>query len=206
MILLIDNYDSFVHNLGRYFERLGCPIETRRNDALSLDEIASLQPDAIVISPGPCGPAQAGICLDLLRQFAGRIPMLGVCLGHQAIAAAFGGKIIHARRPVHGQTSLIRHDGGGVFRGLPNPFAGCRYHSLVVERESLPACFQINAETVEDGTIMGLTHKDFPLVGVQFHPESILTEHGYQLVANFLELSGIGCAAAVPDSRAEEGG
>lgn len=203
MILLIDNYDSFVYNLGRYFSRLGQVIETRRNDETSIDEIADLRPQAIVISPGPCGPQQTGICLEMVRHFAGQIPMLGVCLGHQVIAAAFGGKIVHANRPVHGQTSLVSHDESGVFLDVPNPFAACRYHSLVVDRDSLPECLQVNAETVDDGTIMGVMHKSLPIAGVQFHPESILTGHGYRIAANFLKLSGVTCSEAIPDYQAE---
>ena len=203
MILLIDNYDSFVFNLGRYFARLGHEIETRRNDETSLDEIAALSPRAIVISPGPRGPEQTGICLEMVKYFAGRIPILGVCLGHQVIAAAFGGKIVHAIRPMHGQSSSISHDGSGVFADIPNPFAGCRYHSLVVDRLSLPACLAVNAETVDDGTIMGVMHKSLPIAGVQFHPESILTGHGYRIAANFLKLSGIVCSDPIPDFQAE---
>jgi len=203
MILLIDNYDSFVYNLGRYFSRLGHVIETRRNDATSIDEIADLRPQAIVISPGPCGPEQTGICLDMVRHFAGRIPMLGVCLGHQVIAAAFGGKIVHANRPMHGQTSLVLHDGSGVFADVPNPFDACRYHSLMVDCDSLPECLQVNARTVDDGTIMGLMHKHLPIAGVQFHPESILTGHGYRMAANFLKLSGMTCSEAIPDYQTE---
>jgi para-aminobenzoate synthetase component II len=187
MILLLDNYDSFTYNLAQYLGQLGCEVEVRRNDKISLEEIARRRPERIVISPGPCTPAEAGISVELIEHFAGKMPILGVCLGHQAIGAAFGGKIIRAPKLFHGKTSEIRHDGKGVFRALPNPFAATRYHSLIVERKSLPRELEISAET-SDGIIMGLRHRKFRLEGVQFHPESVLTAPGMQLLKNFLSL------------------
>jgi len=184
MLLMIDNYDSFTWNLVQYFGELGEAVRTVRNDAITLDEVAALAPARIVISPGPCTPAEAGISLPLIERFAGRIPILGVCLGHQAIGAAFGGRVVRAKQVMHGKTSPIRHDGVGVFRGLPDPFIAIRYHSLAVERESLPGCLEVTAWT-DDGEIMGLRHRELAVEGVQFHPESILTEHGHALLRNF---------------------
>ncbi len=184
-LLMIDNYDSFTWNLVQYFGELGEEVRTVRNDAITLDEVAALAPARIVISPGPCTPAEAGVSLPLIRRFAGRIPILGVCLGHQAIGAAFGGRVVRAKQVMHGKTSPIHHNGAGVFRGLPDPFTAIRYHSLAVERESLPGCLEVTAWT-DDGEIMGLRHRDLAVEGVQFHPESILTEHGHELLANFL--------------------
>ncbi len=186
MLLMIDNYDSFTFNLVQYFGELRQRVHTVRNDAITLDEIEALAPRRIVISPGPCSPDEAGISVPLVRRFAGRIPILGVCLGHQAIAAAFGGRIVRARRVLHGKTSSIRHDGAGVFRSLPDDYTAIRYHSLAVERESLPDCLEATAFS-DDGEIMGLRHRAYPIEGVQFHPESILTEHGHALLGNFLE-------------------
>ena len=186
MILLLDNYDSFTYNLAQYLGELGCRVEVHRNDRISVEQIAQRKPERIVISPGPCTPQEAGICVELIQKLAGKIPILGVCLGHQAIGAAFGGKIIRAPKLFHGKTSQIRHDGSGVFRGLPNPFTATRYHSLIVERKSLPRELQITAET--DDIIMGMQHRHYPLMGVQFHPESVLTESGKQLLKNFLSL------------------
>jgi anthranilate synthase/aminodeoxychorismate synthase-like glutamine amidotransferase len=187
VILLLDNYDSFTYNLAQYLGELGCQVEVDRNDRISVEQIAQRKPERIVISPGPCTPQEAGICVELIQKLAGKIPILGVCLGHQAIGAAFGGKIIRAPKLFHGKTSQIRHDGSGVFRGLPNPFTATRYHSLIVERKSLPAVLQVTAET-DDGIIMGMQHREYPLMGVQFHPESVLTDSGKQLLKNFLSL------------------
>ncbi len=185
MLLMIDNYDSFTYNLVQYLGELGEDVHTVRNDAITLPEIERLAPSRIVISPGPCTPNEAGISVPLLRHFAGRLPILGVCLGHQAIGAAFGGRIVRARELMHGKTSLIEHTGQGVFEGLPSPYTVIRYHSLAIERASLPDCLEITATTA-DGEIMGVRHREFPLEGVQFHPESILTEHGHALLRNFL--------------------
>ena len=185
MLLMIDNYDSFTFNLVQYFGELGQEVLTVRNDAITLADIERLAPERIVISPGPCTPGEAGISVPLLRHFAGRLPMLGVCLGHQAIGAAFGGRIVRARELMHGKTSLIHHTGQGVFEGLPDPFTVIRYHSLAIERASLPECLEVTAETA-DGEIMGVRHRSLPIEGVQFHPESILTEHGHALLRNFL--------------------
>ncbi len=191
MILMIDNYDSFTFNLVQYFQQLGADIHVYRNDAITLDKIALLAPDKIVISPGPCSPNEAGISLKLIERFAAEIPILGVCLGHQAIAQSFGGKVKRAHSVMHGKTSPIYHLSQGVFTGLVNPFTATRYHSLIVEWESLPECFEVTAWTQNtEGKpeyIMGIRHKDLPLEGVQFHPESILTEHGHQLLQNFLQ-------------------
>ena len=188
MLLMIDNYDSFTYNLVQYFGELGETVQTFRNDDISLDQIAALKPDRIVISPGPGTPDDAGISLSLIERFAGEIPLLGVCLGHQSIGQVFGGKVIHAKQIMHGKTSDIEHTDQGVFRGLNNPFKVTRYHSLVIERESLPACLEVTAWT-DDDEIMGLRHKTMAVEGVQFHPESILTEHGHDLLKNFLEMS-----------------
>jgi anthranilate synthase/aminodeoxychorismate synthase-like glutamine amidotransferase len=184
-ILMIDNYDSFTYNLVQYLGELGADVEVRRNDAIALDEIEDRAPDAIVISPGPCTPREAGISVDALRRFAGRIPILGVCLGHQSMAFAFGGEVVRAARLMHGKTSPILHDGRTIFRGLPNPFDATRYHSLLVRRETLPDCFEVSAQTRE-GEIMGIRHRDWVMEGVQFHPESILTAPGKDLLRNFL--------------------
>lgn len=186
MLLMIDNYDSFTYNLVQYFGELGQEVKVIRNDAITVDEIGQMKPDYLVISPGPCAPAQAGISLAAIKEYAGKIPLLGVCLGHQAIGEAFGGKIIHAQQLMHGKTSPVFHKDVGVFRGLPNPITCTRYHSLAIERASLPNCLEITAET-EDGEIMGVRHKTLPVEGVQFHPESILTEHGHQMLDNFLK-------------------
>ncbi len=186
MLLMIDNYDSFTYNLVQYFGELGETVAVHRNDAISLDDVAAMQPARIVVSPGPCTPNEAGISVPLIGRFAGRIPILGVCLGHQSIGQAFGGKIVHAKQLMHGKTSPIEHGDAGVFRGLPNPFQATRYHSLVIERASLPDCLAVTAWTA-DGEIMGVRHKSLAVEGVQFHPESILTEHGHQLLRNFLE-------------------
>ena len=187
MILVIDNYDSFTYNLVQYLGELGAELTVRRNDQMTVTEIESLAPERIVISPGPKTPTEAGICLDVIKTFSGRVPILGVCLGHQAIGQAFGGRVIRAPELMHGKTSLVSHDGKTIFAGLPSPFSATRYHSLIVERESLPACLEISA-TAPDGLIMGLRHRTMKVEGVQFHPESILTEVGKDLLANFLQL------------------
>ncbi len=187
MILVIDNYDSFTYNLVQYLGELGATLEVRRNDQVTPAEIERMAPERIVISPGPKTPADAGVCLEVIKEFSGRIPILGVCLGHQAIGQAFGGKVVRAPEIMHGKTSSIAHDGKTVFGGLPNPFPATRYHSLIVERASLPGCLEISA-TSPDGLIMGLRHKEMKVEGVQFHPESILTDAGKQLLANFLAL------------------
>ena len=190
MFLLIDNYDSFTYNLFHFLGELGAEIEVRRNDALSADEALAMKPQGIVLSPGPCDPDRAGICLDLVAAAAAReVPVLGVCLGHQSIGQAFGGKIIRAPVCMHGKLSPMRHQGQGVFEGLPSPFGATRYHSLTIEREGFPEVLEVTAET-DDGVIMGLRHRELPIHGVQFHPESIATEHGHALLANFLRLAG----------------
>jgi len=185
MILMIDNYDSFTYNLVQYLGELGAEVAVFRNDEISIQKIEAMQPSRIVISPGPCTPNEAGITLPLLERFAGKLPILGVCLGHQAIGQAFGGKVVRAKQVMHGKTSRIRHDENGVFRGIPNDFVATRYHSLVVERASLPSCLAVTAES-EDGEIMGLRHRSLPVEGVQFHPEAMLTEHGHKMLQNFL--------------------
>ena len=190
MLLLIDNYDSFVYNLARYFVELGCETQVIRNDATTIAEIRKIAPRAIVISPGPCTPAEAGISIELIRELSDSIPMLGVCLGHQAIAAALGGKIVRAPEPVHGRTSLVKHSGTNLFKGLPTPLRVGRYHSLIVEEASLPTELTITART-NDGVPMAIQHHVRPLFGVQFHPESVLTQHGRLLLANFLNLAGL---------------
>jgi anthranilate synthase component 2 len=191
MLLMIDNYDSFTYNLVQYLGELGADVCVYRNDQVTLDEIEGLAPEKIVISPGPCTPNEAGVSLEVIRHFAGRIPILGVCLGHQSIGQAFGGHIVHARAIMHGKTSMIHHRDSGVFRNLPNPFEATRYHSLVIEKESLPACLEVTAWTTtpagELDEIMGVRHRDFPVEGVQFHPESILTGCGHDLLRNFLQ-------------------
>jgi anthranilate synthase/aminodeoxychorismate synthase-like glutamine amidotransferase len=186
MILVIDNYDSFTYNLVQYFGMLGAEVAVYRNDAISLDAIGALSPAAIVISPGPCSPEKAGISVDVIRRFHDRVPILGVCLGHQAIGHAFGARVVRAQRVMHGKTSPIRNDGRTIFRGLPSPFEAGRYHSLLVERESLPECLTVSADT-EEGEIMGLRHRDYPVEGIQFHPESILTPKGKRIIRNFLD-------------------
>ena len=188
MLLLIDNYDSFTYNLAQYFGELGCELVIKRNDEISLDEIAALAPKHICISPGPCTPREAGISKDVVLRFGAKIPILGVCLGHQCIAEAYGGKIMRASNLVHGKSSMIRHDGSGLFTDLPAPFEAGRYHSLVVERSSFPRCLEIMAES-DDGEIMALRHRDFPVYGVQFHPESVLTRDGKKILARFLALT-----------------
>jgi anthranilate synthase component 2 len=186
MLLMIDNYDSFTYNLVQYFGELGEDVRVFRNDEITVEAAVALKPDCVVISPGPCSPAEAGISVAAIQAFAGQVPLLGVCLGHQAIGAAFGGRIVHARQLMHGKTSPVHHAGAGVFRGLPNPFTATRYHSLAIERASLPACLEVTAWT-DDGEIMGVRHREFSVEGVQFHPESILSEHGHRLLKNFLE-------------------
>lgn len=187
MLLIIDNYDSFTYNLVQYLGELGQEIRVFRNDKISVGEIAALRPERIVISPGPCTPNEAGVSLDVIRAFSGRVPILGVCLGHQAIGQAFGGEVVRADRLMHGKTSLIHHDSRTLYRGLPDPFEATRYHSLIVRRETLPSCLEVSAWTAE-GEIMGLRHRDYLVEGVQFHPESILTRVGMDLLRNFLEL------------------
>jgi len=191
MILMIDNYDSFTYNLVQYLGELGADVRTHRNDQISVDQVAALKPSHIVLSPGPCTPNEAGICLELIGRLAGKIPILGVCLGHQSIGQAFGGQVVRAREVMHGKTSRIHHGGQGVFRGLPAPFTATRYHSLIVQEPGFPDCLEVTAWTQRDGgardEIMGLRHRTLPVEGVQFHPESILTEHGHDLLRNFLE-------------------
>ncbi len=192
MFLLLDNYDSFTYNLRHYLGELGAEVEVRRNDAISVDEALALGAEGIVISPGPCDPDRAGICLDVVEKAAllkdRRLPVLGVCLGHQCIGQAFGGRVVLAPKPMHGKVSEITHSGTGVLAGLPSPFKATRYHSLTIERESLPDCLEITAQS-DDGVIQGLAHKDFPIHGVQFHPESIASEHGHQVIQNFLDIT-----------------
>jgi anthranilate synthase/aminodeoxychorismate synthase-like glutamine amidotransferase len=187
MLLMIDNYDSFTYNLVQYFGELGEDVRVFRNNKITIDQIESLKPSRIVISPGPCTPTEAGVSVETIRHFAGRLPLLGVCLGHQSLAAAFGGEVVRAERLMHGKTSKIKHDGKTIFRQLPSPFDATRYHSLIVKRETLPSCFEISAETTE-GEIMGMRHRTFGIEGVQFHPESILTMVGKDLLRNFLKL------------------
>ncbi len=202
MILLIDNFDSFVYNLARYFQRLGQETLVVRNTAIDAAGVRAAAPEAIVLSPGPCTPREAGCSLAVVEQLAGRVPLLGVCLGHQAIAEALGARIVRAGEPVHGRASPIRHDGRGVFRGLPNPIAACRYHSLVVDEASLPDCLEVSART-DDGTVMALRHRRAPVVGLQFHPESILTDAGYRLLAGFLRVAGLRAPPRVPGIESE---
>ena len=190
MILVIDNYDSFTYNLVHYLNELGAETRVVRNDDLTVDEALALKPDAVLLSPGPCTPDQAGICLDLLKTAPDDLPIFGVCLGHQAMGQAFGGDVVRAKTLMHGKTSPIHHEGAGVFKGLDKPFTAARYHSLAVKRETLPDVLEVTAWT-EDGEIMGLAHKTRPIHGVQFHPESIATEHGHDLLANFLDLAGV---------------
>lgn len=186
MLLMIDNYDSFTYNIVQYFGELGEDVRVYRNDEITIAEIEALNPDRICISPGPKAPAQAGISVEVLKHFAGKKPILGVCLGHQAIGEAFGGKVIRAKQVMHGKTSVIAHTGVGVFKDIPSPFTVIRYHSLAIERASLPSCLEVTAWT-DDGEIMGVRHREFDIEGVQFHPESILSEHGHALLKNFLE-------------------
>ena len=185
MLLMIDNYDSFTYNLVQYFGELGEEVRTVRNDEITLEEISAMKPDRICLSPGPCSPKEAGICISLLQHFAGKLPLLGVCLGHQAIGEAFGGNVIRAKQVMHGKTSSIAHTGVGVFQNIPTPYTVIRYHSLAIERASLPDCLEVTAWT-DDGEIMGVRHKELDVQGVQFHPESILSEHGHLLLKNFL--------------------
>jgi anthranilate synthase component 2 len=185
MLLMIDNYDSFTYNLVQYFGELGEEVRTVRNDEITLEEISAMKPDRICLSPGPCSPKEAGICISLLQHFAGKLPLLGVCLGHQAIGEAFGGNVVRAKQVMHGKTSSIAHTGIGVFQNIPSPYTVIRYHSLAIERASLPDCLEVTAWT-DDGEIMGVRHKELDVQGVQFHPESILSEHGHLLLKNFL--------------------
>jgi anthranilate synthase component II len=209
MILVIDNYDSFTYNLVQYLGMLGAEVEVVRNDAISLEDAARMSPAAAVISPGPCRPEDAGISIPLIRAFAGKIPILGVCLGHQAIGAAFGGKVVHAKRLMHGKVSTITADGKGIFKGIGPAFQAMRYHSLAVSEESLPECLEITARS-EDGEIMGLRHRSHSIEGVQFHPESIMTPVGKRLLRNFIELANGGVRSSIPqserDSQASERG
>ena len=186
MILMIDNYDSFTYNLVQYLGELGADLVVYRNDKITVDQIRKLAPEKLVISPGPCTPMEAGISIKTIKEFAGKVPILGVCLGHQSIGVAFGGNVIRGEYPVHGKTSMIEHDGRGIFQGVDNPFEATRYHSLIVERGTLPAVLEVCAET-DDGTIMAMRHKELPVEGVQFHPESILTGEGKKILKNFLE-------------------
>jgi anthranilate synthase component 2 len=197
MIILIDNYDSFTYNLVHYFGELGADVRVFRNDRISVDEVMDQSPAGIVLSPGPCDPDKAGICLDLVERAAGKVPLFGVCLGHQAIGQAFGGRVVRAPNMMHGKLSTVRHSGTGVFKGLPQDFQATRYHSLVVERDSLPDCLEITAES-PDGMIMGLCHRELPVHGVQFHPESIASEHGHALLRNFLDMTSDKAQAAEP--------
>ncbi len=191
MLLMIDNYDSFTYNLVQYLGELGIKVEVHRNDKITIEEIEAKQPDQLVISPGPCAPDQAGISVAAIKHFAGKLPILGVCLGHQSIGQAFGGQIVHADQVMHGKTSPIYHSNSGIFRGLKNPLTATRYHSLVIKRESLPACFEVTAWTLNPNgsvaEIMGIRHKELAIEGVQFHPESILTDHGHDMLRNFVE-------------------
>jgi para-aminobenzoate synthetase component 2 len=188
MLLVIDNYDSFTYNIVQYLGELGVAMRIFRNDETTIDVIGTLKPERILISPGPCSPREAGLSNDIIRTFGPRIPTLGVCLGHQCIGHTFGGEVVRADRLMHGKTSPIHHNGRDLFAGLPNPFTATRYHSLIIKRDTIPACLEITAETKPEGEIMGVRHKEYPIWGVQFHPESILTDHGKQLLANFLKL------------------
>jgi anthranilate synthase component 2 len=191
---LIDNYDSFTYNLFHFLGELGAAVDVRRNDQVSVAEVMALHPQGIILSPGPCDPDRAGICLELIEKAAGKLPILGVCLGHQAIGQAFGGRVVRGPVPMHGKVTEVHHRGEGIFQDLPSPFRGTRYHSLVVDRASLPACLAVTAET-ENGLIMGLAHRSLPVYGVQFHPESIASEHGHRLLGNFLKLAGLNIPA-----------
>lgn len=190
MVLVIDNYDSFTYNLVQYLGELGAPVRVFRNDQITVEEALALSPQALLVSPGPCTPREAGISNELILRLAGRVPILGVCLGHQCIGQVFGGRVVSAPRLMHGKTSAVYHDGRTIYTGLPNPFTATRYHSLIVERESLPSCLEVTAETAE-GELMGLRHREFFVEGVQFHPESILTEGGKTVLLNFLRLAGM---------------
>ncbi|MFA9440526.1 aminodeoxychorismate/anthranilate synthase component II [Uliginosibacterium sp. sgz301328] len=185
MLFMLDNYDSFTYNIVQYLGELGADVRVHRNDQITIEQIEAMRPERIVVSPGPCSPAEAGISIELIRHFAGKLPILGVCLGHQSIGAAFGGEIVHAKQLMHGKTSPIHHHDVGIFKGLPNPFTATRYHSLAIRRETLPDCLEVTAWT-EDGEIMGVRHKTLAIEGVQFHPESIMTEGGHDLLRNFL--------------------
>jgi len=189
MFLLIDNYDSFTYNLVHFLGELGAEMDVRRNDSLSVPEALALRPQGIVVSPGPCDPDRAGICLDLIKAAAGKLPILGVCLGHQSIGQAFGGRVIRAPAPMHGKVSSVSHAGTDILAGIPSPFTANRYHSLMVERESLPDCLRVTAESTDDGVIQAFAHAEWPIFGVQFHPESIATEHGHALLRNFLTIA-----------------
>lgn len=202
MIVVLDNRDSFVHNLARYLRRLAVDVRVVPAHGTSVGDVRRLGPAAVVISPGPCTPAEAGCSIDVVRDLGGAVPLLGVCLGHQAIAAAFGGRVVRAREPVHGRTSLVHHDGRGLFSGLPSPFAACRYHSLVVEEASLPPRLSVTARDAE-GTVMAIADEGARIHGVQFHPESILTDHGFAMLANFLDLAGVPRTAEVPTILSE---
>jgi len=202
LILLIDNYDSFVFNLARYFERLGQETQVVRHDAIDVAAIRTMRPDAIVLSPGPCTPTEAGCSLEVVRQLHAELPILGICLGHQAIAAAFGGRVVRAPEPVHGRPWKVEHQNQGLFAGLPNPLTAARYHSLVVDEQSLPPMLEVTARTPE-GVVMGLTHRQYPVVGWQFHPESVLTESGYELLSAFLRMAGLSVAAEIPTLSSE---
>jgi anthranilate synthase/aminodeoxychorismate synthase-like glutamine amidotransferase len=194
MVFVLDNYDSFTYNLVQYLGELGAEVEVRRNDQVTITDVASLRPESILVSPGPCTPAEAGISIELIRHFAGKVPILGVCLGHQAIGAAFGGEVVRAPKLMHGKTSAVEHDGKTIFRGLPSPLSATRYHSLIVKEENLPADLEVSAWT-SDGTgsrtIMGLRHRQFAVEGVQFHPESVLTAEGKQLIRNFITMANL---------------
>jgi len=190
MILMIDNYDSFTYNIVQYLGQLGVEVLVRRNDETSLEEIEDLKPEAIFLSPGPCSPKEAGITVDVIRHFHKTIPLMGICLGHQAIGYAFGGEVVRAERVMHGKTSPIINDGRTIFKGLPSPFTAGRYHSLIIEKSSLPSCLAVSAET-EDGEIMAVRHRDYPVEGVQFHPESILTPQGKRIIRNFMDVAGM---------------
>lgn len=203
MVLFIDNYDSFVHNLARYFRRLGHDTVVVRNDAVDVSAVRALRPEAILLSPGPCTPNEAGCSLDVVRELHRDVPILGVCLGHQVIAQAFGGRIIRAPEPMHGRASSILHSGDGLFAGTPSPMQVGRYHSLVADEASLPECLKVTARTTDSGVVMAVAHRDVPLFGVQFHPESILTEYGYPVLANFLSRAGLGSQAAIPELASE---
>ncbi len=194
MLLMIDNYDSFTYNLVQYFAELGAKVKTVRNDSITVDEIEALKPEAIVVSPGPCTPNEAGVSVETIKRFTGKLPILGVCLGHQSMGVAYGGKVVRASRLMHGKTSPISHDGKGVFEKLPSPFEATRYHSLLIEEKTIPDCLEVSARS-DTGEIMGVRHKKFPNVeGVQFHPESILTTHGKELCRNFLKKAGVDCS------------
>jgi anthranilate synthase/aminodeoxychorismate synthase-like glutamine amidotransferase len=203
MLLLIDNYDSFAHNLARYFRRLGCEVVVARNDAITLADVHALAPRAVVISPGPCTPREAGCSVELIRTFGARLPILGVCLGHQAIAVAYGGTVVRSA-PVHGRTTAVYHGGAGMFADVPSPFDVCRYHSLVADPTTLPSELEVIAET-RCGLVMAVRHREYAVVGVQFHPESVLTQYGYLLLANFLRQNGIACREPLPSVEEERG-